>query len=81
MIIFLNGNFLNDGGWNRFTTVNHSSGNSFNTCAINTSFNLPAGTHTIELRSARFAGNTSVDIGGNSATDTNPGELTIMILN
>jgi hypothetical protein len=42
--------------------------------------NLPAGTHTIDLRTARLNGNTPVDIGGNAVTDVNPGELTLLIL-
>jgi len=82
MIIYLNGNFLPNGGWNRFSTVNSSaSANAFNTCAINTMVTLPAGTHTINLRTARSNGTSSVDIGGNAALDTNPGELTILIIN
>ena len=82
MIIYLNGNFLPNGGWNRFSTVNSSAAaNAFNTCAINTMITLPAGTHTINLRTARSNGTTSVDIGGNAALDTNPGELTILIIN
>lgn len=82
MIIYLNNNFLPNGGWNRFSTVNPSSGaNGFNTCAINTVVSLPAGTHTIDLRTARSNGTVSVDIGGNASTDTNPGELTIMVVN
>lgn len=81
MVIYLNGAFLPTGGWNRFAVVNPSLANSFNTCAINTTLTLPAGTHTIDLRTARTAGNSSVDIGGNATTDVNPGELTILILN
>ena len=81
MIIYLNGGFLANGGWNRFTVVNPTASNSFNTCAINTMITLPAGTHTINLRTARLNGSTSVDIGGNAAIDTNPGELTILIIN
>jgi hypothetical protein len=82
MVIYVDGAFLPLGGWNRFQVTNPSASNSFNTCAINTSFTLAAGTHTIDLRTLRLAGSTStVDIGGNAATDVNPGELTIMILN
>jgi hypothetical protein len=80
VIIYLNGGFLPNGGWNRFTVVNGSGNNSFSTVAINTMIALPAGTHTIDLRTARLNGTTSVDIGGNSAADTNPGELTLMVL-
>jgi hypothetical protein len=81
MVVYLNGAFLANGGWNRFNIVNPTSINSFNTCAINTMITLPAGTHTIDLRTARVNGTSTVDIGGNAALDTNPGELTILILN
>lgn len=81
MVIFLNGNFLANGGWNRFSVVNATGSNSMNTCAINTVISLPAGTHTIDLRTARNAGTSAVTIGGNSALEVNPGELTILILN
>lgn len=82
MVIYADNNFLANGGWNRFNVVNPTSTNSFNTCAINTMITLPAGTHTIDLRTFRGAGSTSpVDIGGNAALDTNPGEMTILILN
>ncbi|MES2131429.1 MAG: hypothetical protein V4506_03710 [Bacteroidota bacterium] len=81
MIVYLNGAFLANGGWNRFSVVNPTAANSFGVGAINTMISLPAGTHTIDLRTARLNGTTSVDIGGNAALDTNPGELTILILN
>ena len=81
VIIYLNNNFLPNGGWNRFSNVNGTAQNSFNTCAINTMISLPAGTHTIDLRTARSNGTSPVDIGGNSAADTNPGEMTILVLN
>jgi hypothetical protein len=81
MVVYHNGNFLPNGGWNRFTITNPTSANAFNACAINTILSLPAGTHTIDLRTARLNGNVSVDIGGNAALDVNPGELTILILN
>ncbi len=82
MVIYVNGNFLTNGGWNRFNVVNPTNSNSFNTCAINTMISLPAGTHTVDLRTFRGLSSTSpVDIGGDSANDTNPGEMTIMILN
>ncbi|WP_051236122.1 collagen-like protein [Ottowia thiooxydans] len=80
LVIYVNGNYLPDGGWNRFTTVNGSSSNGINTVAINTLINLPAGTHTIDLRTLRNGGNTDVDIGGNSVTGPNPGEMTILVL-
>lgn len=79
-IIYLNGNFLPSGGWNRFSVVNPTTANAFGTVAINTVVGLPAGTHTIELRTLRLNGTTSVDIGGNASADTNPGEMSIMIL-
>lgn len=82
MVVYVDNNFLANGGWNRFNIVNPTNTNSFNTCAINTMITLPAGTHTIDLRTFRGAGSTSpVDIGGNAALETNPGELTILILN
>lgn len=82
MIIYVNGNFLPNGGWNRFNVVNPTNANSFNTCAINTMISLPAGTHTIDLRTLRgLSSNSPVDIGGNSSLDTNPGEMTLLILN
>jgi hypothetical protein len=79
-IIYINGNFLPNGGWNRFTVVNGTANNSFNAIAINSMVALPAGTHTVDLRTLRLNGTTPVDIGGNSAADTNPGELTILVL-
>lgn len=81
MIVYVDGNFLPSGGWNRFSVVNGTGTNSFSTCAINTMITLPAGAHTIELRTARSSGTSSVNIGGNAALDTNPGEMTIMVLN
>lgn len=81
MVLYVDGNFLPSGGWNRFNIVNPTLSNSFAIGTINTMFTLPAGTHTIELRTSRLNGTSSVDIGGNGAIDTNPGEMTIMILN
>jgi hypothetical protein len=81
MVIYLNGAFLANGGWNRFTVTNPTASNAFSTGAINTMITLPAGTHTIDLRTLRSNGSSSVDIGGNSALDVNPGELTILIVN
>lgn len=79
-VIYLNGNFLPYGGWNRFSTVNGNTSSGVNTVAINTLINLPAGAHTIELRTQRSSGTVAVDIGGNSTTDPNPGEMTILVL-
>lgn len=81
MVIYLNNNFLPRGGWNRFSVVNPSLANSFGLGAINTMISLPAGTHTIDLRTLRLNGTSSVDIGGDAANDTNPGELTILVVN
>ena len=81
MVIYLNGAFLASGGWNRFSVVNPTAANSFAVGSINTMISLPAGTHTIDLRTLRLNGTTSVDIGGNATTDINPGELTILIVN
>jgi hypothetical protein len=78
-IIYIDGNFLPNGGWNRFSVVNGSNTASFNTVAINTMVTLAAGTHTVELRTARPSGSVAVNIGGNAAVDTNPGELTILV--
>lgn len=81
MVIYVDGAFLPNGGWNRFTVTNPSTTNAFNTCAINTMVTLPAGAHTIELRTFRSSGTSPVDIGGNAASDVNPGEMSIMVLN
>ncbi|MNK05558.1 Collagen triple helix repeat protein [compost metagenome] len=81
VVIYVDGNFLPNGGWNRFTVTNPSTTNAFNTCAVNTMVTLPAGSHTIEVRTLRSSGTSPVDIGGNSSTDVNPGELSILVLN
>lgn len=78
-VIYVNNNFLPNGGWNRFTVSNASAINEFNTISINTVVILPAGTHTIDLRTLRASGNAAADIGGNSAVDVNPGELTVVV--
>lgn len=83
MVIFLNGNALVSGGYNRFSLVKHSTNStySFNTSAIQTMFTVGAGTHTIELTTAKIAGNSIVEIGGSAILYVNPGEMTIQILN
>lgn len=81
MVIYANNGLLPAGGYNRFQLANAAAATAINTCAINTSFTLPAGTHTIELRTLRYSGTANVDIGGNAVTEINPGEMTIMILN
>lgn len=78
-VIYVNNNFLPNGGWNRFTVSNAGTHNEFNTVSINTVVTLPAGTHTIDLRTYRGNGSAAVDIGGNSALDVNPGELTVVV--
>jgi hypothetical protein len=77
--IHLNNNALAVGGWNRHTIVNHGTGNSLAVITVQGFVTLTAGTHTIDLRTRRVAGNSNVDIGGNASVDTNPGELTIII--
>lgn len=80
MIIYANGNFLPNGGWNRFSVVNPTNMNAIGNSAINTMISLPAGTHTIELRTQVSGGDSPVDIGGDSSLEVNPGEMTILVL-
>ena len=50
MIIYVDGNFLARGGWNRFSIVNPGvTSNSFTNSAINTAVSVGAGNHTFEL--------------------------------
>lgn len=81
MVVHINGNPLANGGWNRMFITNTSAVTGMGNCAINTMVTLPAGTHTIDLRTNRSSGNSIVTIGGNSALEVNPGEMTIMVLN
>jgi hypothetical protein len=76
-IIYQNGTFLAQGGWNRVSCNNSSGGgNAFFTTTMTTwSSGLTAGTYTINLMTARFSGNTPVNIGGNCALDTDCGEI------
>lgn len=78
-IIYLDGNFLPKGGYNRFSVVNPTSFNAFNTVAIDSAISVGAGNHTFELRTARNTGTSPVDIGGNASNDTNPGEMTLTV--
>ncbi len=78
-IIYLNGAFLPLGGWNRKETLNGTSQNAFGVLPLSATFTVGAGTHTIEIRTARFGGTVNVDIGGNCAVDTNCGEFTIFV--
>ncbi len=80
-VVYVDNAFLPNGGWNRFSIVNGTSMSGINSVAINTTATLAAGTHTIQLRTLRAAGTSSVNIGGNGTTDVNPGEMTILVLN
>lgn len=79
VIVFLNGTFLPVGGWNRCETLNGNLQNAFGVIPISATFTVPAGTHTIDIRTAKFGGNINCDIGGNCATDTNCGEITVFV--
>lgn len=79
-IIYVNGSPLPQGGWGQIGLINGigSTGMTINAVAINTMFSLPAGTHTVELRTARSLDTVPVmSIGG---TGANGGEMTIMVL-
>ena len=78
-VIYVDGAFLPVGGWNRQTTVNHGTGNSLSVISVQASFTLTAGTHTVDLRTFRNAGNSAVTIGGNATTSVNPGEMTLIV--
>lgn len=78
-VIYVDGNFLPNGGWSR-ATLRSGSGGTIALIPINTVVTLPAGAHTIDLRTLRHLSSTvPVDIGGNSMTEVNPGELTLVI--
>jgi hypothetical protein len=79
VVIYLNGAFLPLGGWNRCETLNGNNQNAFGVIPFSATFTVPAGTHTIDIRTARFGGNTTCDIGGNCVTDTNCGEATVFV--
>ena len=76
-IVYVDGAPLIQGGWNRVTLVNSSAGgNSLGVCTFSTAWvNVGAGTHTIQLYSARLSGTTALDIGGDCTLDTNCGEI------
>lgn len=78
-IIYLNGTFLPLGGWNRLEVLNGTNQNAFGVVPLSATFTLTAGTHNIQIRTARFGGTVGVDLGGNCATDTNCGEFTIFV--
>jgi len=81
MVIHVDGSPLANGGWNRIFTTNTTATTGLNMGAINTMVTLPAGSHTIDLRTSRSSGTSVVTIGGNAATDVNVGEMTLLILN
>jgi len=80
MIIYLDDNILpTGGGWSRFTFLGYSTDAGV-TGTINTSFIVPKGTHTIELRTKLLdTSNLNLNIGG-SAGSPGAGEMTIMVL-
>lgn len=79
--VHVNGTPLANGGWNRMFITNTAATTGLGVGALNTMITLPAGTHTIDLRTSRSSGTSNVTIGGNPSTDVNPGEMTILILN
>jgi hypothetical protein len=80
-VIYYDGVALISGGWQRMTTVNHGTGNSLGCLSfVATIPNVGAGTHTVDLRTARVSGNSGVDIGGDPTADTTTGEMTITVV-
>jgi hypothetical protein len=80
--IHVDGVLLSFGGYSRTMISNDFSGaNAFATSSLNTVVVLGPGTHVIDLRCARNASSAgaSVDMGGNGSTDTNAGEMTLII--
>ncbi|TAF35234.1 MAG: hypothetical protein EAZ57_01285 [Cytophagales bacterium] len=78
-VLHVNGVAMAAGGWNRITNVNHGTGNSLTNVSLASAVVLAGGTHTIDMRTARVNGNTTVDIGGDALLDTTAGEMTIFI--
>lgn len=94
MIVYLDGAILpTGGGWKQITTLSLPTANK-NSGSISTSFTLPKGTHTIELRTKTqpyvpytitftvppyYIYIKNFEIGG-SAGSPNAGEMTIMVL-
>jgi hypothetical protein len=77
-VVIVDGAPLVQGGWNRTSVINPSATNtnSFNVCTFSTAWTgVTAGAHTIQLYSSRYAGTTTIDIGGNCTLDTNCGEI------
>lgn len=78
VVIYLDGTFLAQGGWDRISCLNPGATNTngFFTAAISTwASNVTAGAHTLQLMSSRNAGTSAVNLGGNCATTTNCGEI------
>jgi hypothetical protein len=84
IIVYVDGTFLPQGGWNRTTMLNSSTGsNGFNSCTVSTVWNnVTAGTHTIQLYSARASGTVggAVNLGGPCSTATNCGEINAIVV-
>jgi hypothetical protein len=76
--IFRNGAFLPVGGFNRITLDGYNI-NEFKTTSFFTMETLGAGTYTYDIRGRRNGGTQAVNIGGNCSTDTNCGEIVIMV--
>jgi hypothetical protein len=79
VIIYLNGTFLPQGGWNRVSCNNTSTaGNAFFTTSLSSwANNLTAGVYTVELRTARFGGTAgeTITLGGDCSLTTDCGEI------
>lgn len=78
VIVYVDGSFLPQGGWNRTFLNNPASvnTNALGICAFSTTaIGLTAGNHTIALYSSFYAGNSALQIGGNCSTDVNCGEI------
>ncbi|WP_309609257.1 hypothetical protein [Flavobacterium sp.] len=82
-IVFVDGAFLPQGGFNRTSIVNSSAGgNAFGSSTLSTIWSgVIAGAHTIQLFSSRSGGSggSSVTLGGNCTTASNCGEINAII--
>lgn len=78
--VFLDGGLLARGGYNRFTIGNVAATNAVGSTTLATGVtNLAAGSHTIDLRTARAGGTSTVNIGGPAATIINAGEMVLTV--
>lgn len=78
VVVYLDGTFLAQGGWDRTSCINPSGTNTngFFTATITTwASGVTAGAHTLQLMAARSAGTSNVNLGGNCSTTTNCGEI------